>query len=118
MNVRGSLLLALSFLLTSCSSVISDLDKLNPGEYASLVKRCSAAVGRLPETGRHPVSRSDKAFVQAREPKFAPKYTGYKTGYFKMSWKIAPGYIIMVEGKGKMTDPKCPIWVTIQRFDK
>ncbi|NOY75265.1 MAG: hypothetical protein GXP32_05680 [Kiritimatiellaeota bacterium] len=112
------LLCSLPILLASCSSVLSDFDKLNPGEYASLVKRCAMAVDKLPAAGKHPVSRKDKMLVKIREPKFAAKYTGYKTGYFKTSWKLGPSYIIMVEGRGKMTDEKCPIWVTIQRFEE
>ena len=112
-----SLIVALSLLSSSCTSVISDFDKLNPGEYASLIKRCARIVDRLPYTGKIPVSKQDRLFVQRHEPKFHARYSGYKTGSFKASWKIAPAYIIMVEGNGKMTDDKCPIWVTVQRFE-
>ena len=112
------LLLAMPILLSSCSSVMPEFGRLNPGEYASLVKRCAKIVGNLPVTGKDPVSKEDKAFVKKREPKFHAEYTGYKTGRFKMSWKLGPSYIIMVEGRGRMTDEKCPVWVTVQRFEE
>ena len=111
------LILALSILASSCNSILSDFDKLNPGEYASLIKRCARIVDRLPYTGEIPVSPKDRLFVKNHEPKFHATYTGYKTGSFKASWKIASAYIIMVEGNGRMTDDKCPIWVTVQRFE-
>ena len=112
-----ALIIVLSLFSSSCTSVISDFDKLNPGEYASLIKRCARIVDRLPYTGKIPVSKQDRLFVQRHEPKFHVRYSGYKTGYFKASWKIAQAYIIMVEGNGKITDDKCPIWVTVQRFE-
>ncbi|MCK5844274.1 MAG: hypothetical protein KAG97_06170, partial [Victivallales bacterium] len=57
------LLLAMPILLSSCSSVMPEFGRLNPGEYASLVKRCAKIVGNLPVTGKDPVSKEDKAFV-------------------------------------------------------
>lgn len=111
-----TLIIALSMLSSSCTSVFNEFGKLNPGEYASLVKRCALAVNRLPNNGKITVSQQDRLFVHRHEPKFHAIYTGYKTGSFKASWKLGPSYIIMVEGKGKMTDEKCPIWVIVQRF--
>jgi hypothetical protein len=118
MKIFIRLFILAPLLLSSCTSVMPEFDRLNPGEYATLVKRCTKIVERLPNTGKHPVSRRDKMFVKSHEPKFHAEYTGYKTGYFKASWKLGPSYIIMVEGRGKMTDEKCPIWVTVQRFDE
>ena len=114
----SALIIVLSIFSSSCTSVMSEFDKLNPGEYASLIKRCAKIVNRLPRTGKISVTQKDRLFVQQHEPKFHARYTGYKTGSFKASWKLGPSYIIMVEGKGKMTDDKCPIWVTVQRFDE
>ena len=107
---------SLPILLTSCTSLMSEINKLHPGENASLVKRCAKMVERMPETGSHPISRADKIFVKTHEPKFHATYTGYKTGTFRMSWKINPSYVIIIEGKGKMTDEKCPVKLVVHRF--
>ena len=109
-----SMILLLCTVVACQSAEEIQYDELTPAEYQKLLKKVRIFITVAPANLN--ISQSDKRFVNTHEPKYYPYYMGDKSGEFKMSWKINPGYSIRVIGKGKFMDSSCLLRLTISRF--
>jgi hypothetical protein len=102
----------------SCNTAgkITADDKLTPEEYQQLLEKCRNFIMVAPHMKRIALSSKDKAFIKTHKPKFKPYYNGFKSGKFRMSWQINPGYSVRIYGKGEFLEPSCKLRLSILKF--